>query len=486
MFKKIMDLLRHTSVYAAGSIAAQVVGVILVPVYTRVFSPGQYGVIDIIATVSALLTLLFIAGQDSAVARYFIDAGSAKGKREVASTGILYVAASAFLVVLILAPFSAVLAQELFKSGDYGLVFLLGLLVVPFAVTTNMFNNLLRFKFQPVKSAVLSVGVPLVQTLLTILLVVFWNSGIIGVYIAALITNLTASVAGYLLTRNEISITISAGTLKKLLSFGLPYLVLSLSLYVMTYSSRYLLNYFSGLAEVGLYGVGYRIAAVIGMVTAGFELAWGPFVMSTYREDDSGRLFARIFDYTSVVVCLAILGLSLFSRELLLLFATPAYADAFRVVPFIAASIVTYTLGAYFAIGIGLTGRTIHIGWTGLLAALVNIAAGILLIPLWGMVGAAAASFVSYLLLSTILLAISQKLRYVPFRFGRNVLLYVATAAIVATVYLMLMDTVSWPNFFYKLLVMLCFLPLPFALGLIGRSEIKYLAGAVRRVMGRS
>jgi O-antigen/teichoic acid export membrane protein len=477
-----MRLIKDSSIYAAGSMTALIVGIILVPIYTRIFSPDQYGIIDLIATVSALLTLVFIAGLDGAIARYYIDTGSESEKKTTASTGMFYIAVTSFLTVAILAPFSGVLAQILFNSAEYWLIILIGLMVVPFTVMTSMFNTLLRFRFQPVRYSLLSVGVPLFQTLLTIWLVVILKVGIIGVYIAALAANMIASVIGFILTRGDYILSFSASTLRRMLSFGLPYLLLCLALYVMNYSSRYFLKFYDGLDEVGLYAVGYRIAYVIGVVTVGFELAWHPFVLATYKDEDAGKTFARVFDYASVVICLAVLGLSLFSRELLYIFTTSAYVDAYRVVPFIAASVVTYTIGAYFAVGIALSKKTIHIAWAGIITAAVNIVLSLIVIPWLGMVGAALSSWISYFLLALILLSVSQKLHFIPYRFGRNLLLYLITATIIGVVYLFLMNEMTWLNLLYKVLIIICFISVPFILKLVGRSEVDYLRHLIRQM----
>lgn len=454
----------------------------MIPVYTRVFSPEQYGIIDLIATITSFLSILFIAGLDSGIARYYIDADSEQDKRVTASTGMLYVLAVSFVIIIALLPFSGQLSKLIFGSDEYWQFLLAGLVAIPFTLLNAMFLNLLRFRLQPVVAALLSVGLLLAQTALTIILVVFLHKGIIGVYLAAIVANFLFCILGFWLTRSSYSAVFSSQRLRQLLHFGLPYLPLSFSFYIMTYANRYFLRYYAGLDEVGLYGVAYRLASVIGILTVGFQLAWGPFVMSTYKDEDAKITFARAFDYASIVICLAVLFISLFSRELLRFFTTETYINAYKVVPLIATSIVTYTLGAYFAVGIGLTKKTIHLAWTSAVMALINIVLNVILIPRFGMVGAALSTTISFLLLAVMVMMVSQRLYFVPFRFYSNLAMYFVTALIIFVAYLFIMNEITWTNIIIKVLLLAGFLAVPFLLRLIGKPEIEYIRGSIAKI----
>jgi len=481
MITKLTRLLKESALYSLTAIASPLIGIILVPIYTRVFSPDEYGIIELVATVTALLTILLIAGLENGIGRYYVDTVSHDDKRKIATTGIAYLALTALTLITILMAFSNKLASLLFQSGDYSKVLLLALACVPFMVMVASFTNLLRFRLQPLRAVVLALGTLLLQTALIIIFVVILNMGIIGIYIAMLITQLVFTLVGFFLTYDSYALVFSWARLKLILSFGLPYLLLSFCYFIMTNSDRYFLNYYHGLAEVGIYGIGYKVASVIGVAVIGFQLAWGPFIYSTYKDEDAKRTFARVFNYVSVAACILVLGLSLFSREILYIFATSQYFEAYKVVPFICAALVIYTLGGYFSVGVGIAKKTIHVAWTGMVAALVNLLLNWLLIPRFGMQGAAVSVVFSFLILAVLLMIMSQRLFKVPYQFGTNVIMYFITAAIIAVAYLFIMNDITWTNAGIKVLLLVVFLAVPFILKLLGIAEMKHLYALVTR-----
>lgn len=446
------------------------------PVYTRIFLPNDYGVIDLIATITTFLNLFLILGLDSAVARYYVDAEVDNDRKLTASTALYYLIAFSFFTVLLLICFSKEITAIVFGDSAYSIFLTVAFVAIPFSVLFGLCQTLLKFRFQSVAFATTSVGSLLLQVSLTIYFLVYMKVGIIGIYIARLVTMVIFSTIGLWLTRSSYSLTFSTQRLKELLYFGVPLIPLSLAHYIMTYSDRYFLRYFSGLNDVGLYGVGYMLASAISVLVFGFQNAWGPFVLSTYKNKEARHVFSKTYDYASIVICIAILFLSLFAKEILLIFTTRDYLEAYKVVPLIAASIATYIFGGYFAIGIGIAKKNIHRAWGGTVAALINLVLNYLLIPPIGMIGAAIATIVSFLVLGVILMHISQVYYRVEYKFRANFVMYFIAAMIVIITYKLLPSGLTFEIICLKLGLLIGFLVVPFLLKLVGSEEIGYLA----------
>ncbi len=484
MSLKLKSLLKNSLIYSLSGITGNFIGIFLVPVYTRIFSPAEYGVIDLIATVTAFLNLFLIVGLDSAVGRYYVDAENNEDKKLTASTTLFYLIVSSFPAILILVLFSKHISNLIFGEATYSIFLTVALASIPFSVLFAHFQNMLKWRFQPGLYATTSVGSLLFQVCLTIYLVVFLRIGIIGIYIARLATTVIFSTIGFWLTRSSFSLVFSFKRLKELLYFGVPLIPLSLSHYIMTYSDRYFLRYFAGLDEVGLYGIGYRLASVISLLVVGFQHAWGPFVYSTYKSVDAKETFCKVYDYASILVCFAILALSLFSREILQIFTTQKYLDAYNVIPFIAASIAAYTFGGYFSFGIGIAKKNIHRAWGGGLAALINLALNAILIPLFGMIGAAVATIASFLMLGVMLMRISQRYYRIEYRFKANFTMYFITALVIFFAYNFLPDGFTFLSVCAKLFLLAGFTAIPFSLKLVGKKEINYARNLFIRAGG--
>src|SRR6266704_6365975 len=98
MIERLKELLRHSAVYGLGSIVARIVGVLLLPLYTRYLSPSDYGLIETLIALSAVLTALVAQGMKSAFFRFYFDSAEPERRRLVVRTAFWYVMAASTVV----------------------------------------------------------------------------------------------------------------------------------------------------------------------------------------------------------------------------------------------------------------------------------------------------------------------------------------------------------------------------------------------------
>jgi O-antigen/teichoic acid export membrane protein len=475
MGSKLRRLGTESLTYSLSTFAGHFVWVFLVPIYTRVFSPEEYGIIDLIATVVSFLTLFLYMGLDSATGRYYADSENDHDRRLTASTTLFYLIGLALVVGMIGPFFSKQLSQLILRSPTYEQILLVAMVSVPFSLINNTCLILFRFRFESTRFAITAITSLLFQTGLSIYLVVFLRVGIIGIYLAGLVNAVMFSCVNLWLTRSSFALVFSSSRLKELLFFGVPLIPLSLAQYITTYSNRYFLMNFLGLREVGLYGIGYKLSSLTSLLVLGFQYAWGPFVYSNYKDEDAKRMFANTYNYVSTILSFAAVILSLFAKEILMVFTTQAYVDAYKVVPFISASIVAYTLGGYFTIGIGIAKKNIHRAWGGITAALINLSLNYVLIPPLGMVGAAIAGIISFLVLGIVLMHISQRYYRVEYRFKANFTMYFIAALVILAAYSFFPSGLTFNSIGLKAVLLMGFLTVPFLLKLIDPKDIGYI-----------
>jgi O-antigen/teichoic acid export membrane protein len=195
---------------------------------------------------------------------------------------------------------------------------------------------------------------------------------------------------------------------------------------IITWSDRYFLAHYTTLEQVGLYAIGNKIALSAGLVVGAFQVAWGPFAVSIQKEEDALRTYANVLTlYIAGTVGIAA-ALSIFAPEILRVLTSPAFHRASVVVPFLVFSVIGH--GAYYiaSLGVYLTKRTAYIGYTTALAAVVSVACNILLIPRWGVIGAAVASVLSQWVSALALLLVSQRYYPIPFRLKESLLMLIA------------------------------------------------------------
>lgn len=386
---------KDTVAYGLGNAALTSVSFFLVPIYTHIFSPADYGVLDIIGTASSLISTFLLMGLTAAVFRFYHDQDE-NGKRDLVSTGFWY----QFIVPLVVCSIGALFAREisqlLFRSEEYHPFIAISLMTIPFSAMMQMPITLLRLKFQKVKYNLLVVGCGLFQTTLTIVLVVFLRKGLIGIFASGLISAILFSGVGVVLTLRQVRFRFSLRQMRLLLAFGIPMVPASLSRWVMGCADRLFLVNMTTLKDVGLYSVGFKVAGLDTFLLSAFQLAWSPIAYSIYRNPGSERVFKKVFLYFLLLSSAFGMFLSLFSLEAMKLLTRPAYYEGHKVVGFLALGTIFHAVFYLAGMGIPFANK---MGYYALAiggGAVLNLVLNPLLIPAFGMVGAAAATAFSY------------------------------------------------------------------------------------------
>jgi O-antigen/teichoic acid export membrane protein len=481
----IKRFFRDAATYAVSGVATTFVGVVMVPIYTRVFTPSEYGALDLIATVLAFLILVLAMGQQSAVGRFYVDSEGDRDRRLSAATSGLFLAILSASVAAAVLGFHKSFARLLLGSTGYSTAMAAAIASVPFTVLFRFLQNMLKWRQEPVKYLGISISSMVFGLGLTIYLVVVAGKGVTGVYLATLINAVVFSCVALALARSSFAFAFSFSRLSELLKFGCPLIPVAVAYYLITYSDRYCLRYFEGLDTVGLYAISVRVSSVLALLLNGFQMAIGPFVYSYYKEEHAPQTFSKTFDYVSVAVTLGVTGLALLAADIVKIFATATYLPAHVAVPFLATGTAAYGLGAYFSFGIGIAKKTMHRAWASALAAGLNVGLNLLLVPRFGMVGAAAATCCSFFVLAGVQMIISQRLYRVPYRFRRNLAMYVTAAGVILIAYSTGIDRPGFGLIPLKVALLACVLGVAAAVGLVSRSEFEYIKGLTKKLSPR-
>ena len=258
------------------------------------------------------------------------------------------------------------------------------------------------------------------------LLVVALDQGPIGVIVGNFTGTLLvyAALVGY--RREQLGLQFDRGLLREMNRFGVPLIPTALFLWVTNFSDRIFLVRLADTDEVGLYSVGVRIASAMVLLLTAFRLAWPAFAYSIEDEGEAKRTYAYVLTYLVLLTTWVAAALALLSPWIVDWIAAPAFAESSRVVGPLAFAAVAF--GAYIvvAIGVGRARRT-QFNWvvTGAAAA-VNIALNLILIPRYGMMGAAVATIAAYATMFAGMSWWAQRIYPVPYQWRR-----VLTAALV-------------------------------------------------------
>ena len=472
-------LVRDVLIYGAGGIGLQLLLSVTVPIFTRIFTPADYGVIETTTTLVVVLALAASLGLESASQRSYFDyrPDEQGPRRAVLSTTFFVLFATSGLLGACVAGLAPQLSDLLFGSDRYRVALALAAATLPVAILANFFREIMRLRGQPGRYSSVAVLGGVTSIGLALYLAGARDEGLSGYYLGLLLGGIVGCLAGYALVRGAIGFLFDRAELRVMLAYGLPLVPTAASVWVLQFVDRFFLLHFSSLQDLGLYGVGARLAGLLLLVVTAFTLAWSPFMFDLHQRDPAGERASRgrVLTTFVLVLCFGALCLSAFANEILRIFTPASYEDAYQVVGLLAGSVVAIGINAVTMTEISLQRRTLYFARYTLYAAVLNVALNFLLIPPWGMIGAALATFLSYAALAALYYWRAQRLGPAPFELGRLLIVVVVTGALVAVGTLVHLDPL-WLSVAVKLPLLAAF---PLSLRLLGVLEAGWLANLV-------
>jgi O-antigen/teichoic acid export membrane protein len=205
-----------------------------------------------------------------------------------------------------------------------------------------------------------------------------------------------------------------------MLAFSIPLLPTNLAAWGLGLADRWFLKQYATLADVGLYALGYRFGGALDtLFVAPFTLAWFPYLYSIASQPDHREIVARVLEYFAFAAGAVALGLSLFGGDVIHWIADPAFQGAQRVIFWIALGVLFRGMTFVTMSGMNLTRRNSLSAAIYGIGVVLNVALLALLVPRFGMMGAAAATVVTYLAINVGFWRVSEHYYPIPFRLGK-------------------------------------------------------------------
>ena len=420
MLGKVTSLSKQSAVYGLGTFLNQGLAFFLIPLYTRYLTPAEYGISGSVTAVMGVLSILLTLSLESAVARFYYDFDNEEERRRYFATAWLFLLLFGLVVAVVLDLAGDWIFQLAFRGvpfRPYGRLALWGsYLSITAVIPTVMF----RVREQPRTFVLFSVSQFLLRVLLNITFVVHLGQGVKGIFVATLLANLVYAVPYTWIAWRGMRFSLH-GThrLRESLAYALPFVPHRLSNWVLNVSDRIVLENYVPLEALGLYTVGYRFGLMLGAMLDAVNLAWVPFYFKTAKEEGGAQTLARLVTYYVYALTFLTLGTVLLSREVVFLMAAPQFQPAYRVVPPVAIAYGLHGLYLVMVSGPSYTKRTAQIPlYTGI-AAVVNVAINLSLVPRYGVMVAAWSTMVAFLVRAVLISIFSLRVFPLPYDYRR-------------------------------------------------------------------
>jgi O-antigen/teichoic acid export membrane protein len=336
MLNKLKSTIKHSAIYSIGGIASKLIGIVLLPLYTKHITVAEYGVLGILEVTIMILTQVLILGQSNAYLRFYDLDENINRKKSLLFTLFSFLFLVAIFINLLGQSIAPYLAKFFYNPTEFEIYFRLCFVIVGMRILNNLILSVLRAKE---RSGMYVTGniIKIALTLgFNIYFVAFARIGVRGILYSYLIGDGVLFLLLLPITIREMIPKFDSHILKTAFIFGFPLIFTSLAGMLLNMGDRYILKFLVDYREVGLYDLGCKIAGILNVFfIQSFSLAFLPIAYKMYGEEGDKRYYSKILTYFVFVLCWAGLVITLFGKEIVELLAlNPDYWAAYKVVPY--------------------------------------------------------------------------------------------------------------------------------------------------------
>jgi len=413
--EKKSSLSRATAWYTIGNLFVRSVSFLLLPLYSNLISTEEFGRYSLVMSLYAIIAVFYQSGLQSALSKYYLEEENESRRKEIFSTIINAAGLIGITLTIIIFILSGWIALEATGTAGYSGLIRIIFASLFFETITFITLHLLRTKELARKVVVYSSFSAVVNLIFNIYLVYFLKLGIFGIIWAQLVTSVSLFFILLPFLRDSYMPRMRTDMLKTFLTFSYPLVIAGLLSAAVEVIDRFIIDHFLGKSEVGIYSFAYRIALVMNIFVMSLRGAWTPYSIRIYNAGNYSEEFGKSLTKIVGVSLLIFLTVSIFIDDLFTLnfsgffLFNPQYRGGIEIIPVVLASYIFSAVVTYYSVYPYVSGKSIHFLVSDLIALVINIVLNFWLIPLYGIMGAAAATFFSYLGNAAYLVIISER-----------------------------------------------------------------------------
>ncbi len=417
MLHNIKTTIKGSAIYSIGNMSLKLMGLILLPLFVQKLSLSEYGILGILEVTVQILISTFGLGIWYAFERWYWDKDYLNKQKSMYFTILAFSFIIALFLFFSVSGTSIPLSELLFDNSSYSYVLVLMSVIAGLELMAQSPAMLLRLK---TKSLVftLSFTLKLIITLaFTLYFLIVKGKKIDGIYEAQLIGEIFYFLILMLSCIKDIQFKFEFRILKDMVVYRLPLVFSSVFIVMLSFTDRYALKFLSNLSDVGVYSLGYKLANTIKVILiSSVWFAVRPMIYKMMDKPENKRFYSKIMTYFTFGVIIFVLGLSIYGKEIIYLFAgKPEYRLAYKIVPVISFAILFGMLKDVAFIGLDITRKTKIMASLIIIIAILNLGLNILFIPYFKSVGAAMATLISQIIFFLLVLKYSQNIYYIPY-----------------------------------------------------------------------
>lgn len=429
----LKNLTRHSIVYTLSTFIQRTLGLVMMPIYTSkayLATQSDYGDLTLFYTFVAFMNIIYLYGMDSAFLRYYFL--GKHSRNDTYKTAFIGVTLNALLISAIIFVSSTFLSQVIFNSVDYVYHVKLSATILFLDVFCNLPYLILRAEEKSVQFSVIKVIRFIIELFLNILFVVYYKMGFIGILyanvLAAFMNVLILLPYQFPYLRGKWN----TNAFKSMVLFAIPMIPNGIAYLIVEVSDKFLMLKLLDKETLGLYSANYKFGTILLFLVIAFRTAWQPFFLKLAEQKEARDVYSRVLTYFTLMGVVVVVFVS-YLIEYIVKIPLPGsitllgkqYWSGVTIIPLILTSYLFYGIYVNLTVGIYIRKKAqLMIIFTGL-AAIVNVSSNFYLMPHYGIMGAAIATLLSYLIMVLTIFVANQKIYPVQYDYTRLAFLFI-------------------------------------------------------------
>lgn len=397
-------LIKNTLIISIGKLGTSGISFFLLPLYTAVLEPSEYGVQELITTVTWILSIIFGMQLSQGGYRFLLDARNDKEKSSTVVTNVIFVFLLGGTILTIL-----FFITDLFFHPPYiWYVYILTVLYMFFPIG----QEILRGENHYIEYALIGFILTASALILNILFVLHYHMGVRGLLLSSIISYIVLSIVLFFrcsLIKNFSIKKINRSTIQEILAYSLPLVPNELSWWVIKGSDRIILSIILGVAANGVMSVAHKFPAAFILFYNYFNASWIETVVLHLKDDDHEEYISNTVNFVlRFILCLGI-GVIAIMPFVFPIMVNSQYIEAYNQIPI-------FMIATLFNVVVGLTSgfyvankNTQRVAQTAIMAAIINIIVHLATIKWIGIYAASISSLCAFVFFGLFRVIDSQK-----------------------------------------------------------------------------
>ncbi|MFC2121400.1 lipopolysaccharide biosynthesis protein [Bacteroidota bacterium] len=402
-------------IYTGSSVILKAGAIILIPLYTKFLTPDQYGIMSLIAAIMSIILSITYLGLDESLKRYWVNV---EDNRNLHKSMMSTIITSYLIWAIIFLGIFYILQKWIIGAliNDYEAIadyLPIGYAIIFFSFFQKILKDVFIYEGKSITFSYFNILQLIISVILSVIAVGYFNLELWGIYSVNLFINLSIAIIGIFYLKKYLFGKISIISLKKYLQFGIPLIPHVLSFTLLAVIGRIILEKHVLLSTLGIFGLGYTLGSSVDLIGKGFRRAFNPtFLRKTEKEYRDNKLnnfyinFGKEY-FPKILVCFLSLYFLYFlwiKEVCLVLIKNSDYFECYNIIPILIIGYMFIIISNVLKMVLFYEKHTKHITSTTVISALINIILCLLLIPLWGIYGAAISITISLILRSIMIM----------------------------------------------------------------------------------